>query len=312
MNEQLHARAADYLLLRSMRGYQPSDHAWLIRDYLDFLDQEGLSTINVTNALAWACLPHNASPRWRSRRLAVVRSFGVHVHASHPDLAEVIPTGLLPARVVRPTPYLYSAQQVRSLITQARTLSPDLRGHTLGAIIGLMAATGMRTAEAIALNTEHVDADKATILVRGKGGTQRLLPVHPTTIMALDRYRSTVRRLLMTAAPREDALFLSPAGKRLVANTVQQAFRKVATACDFRPDPGSGPPRLYDLRHSFAVNTLIDAHRSGDGVDARVAALTTYLGHRSPAHTYWYFSASPELLHLVSDRIEQRAQEGRS
>ena len=310
MNEQLRACAADHLLLRSMRGYQPSDHAWLIRDYLDFLDQEGMSTIDVTNALAWACLPHNASPRWRSRRLAVIRSFAAHVHASHPDLAEVIPAGLIPARVVRPTPYLYSAQQVRALITQARTLSPDLRGHTLGAIIGLMAATGMRTAEAIALNTEHVDADKATILVRGKGGTQRLLPVHPTTITALDRYRSTARRLLMTA-PLTDALFLNPAGTRPVANTVQQAFRKVATACDLRPAPGSGPPRLYDLRHSFAVNTLIDAHRSGDDVDARVASLATYLGHRSPAHTYWYFSASPELLHLVSDRIEQHAQEGR-
>lgn len=310
MNEQLRASAADYLLLRTVRGYQPSDHAWLIRDYLDFLDQEGLSTIKITNALTWACLPQNASPRWRNRRLAVIRFFGAHVHASDPDLAELIPAGLLPARVVRPTPYLYSAQQVGALITQARTLTPDLQGHTLGAIIGLMAATGMRTAETIALNTEHVDCDKGTILVRGKGGTQRLLPVHPSTIIALDRYRMTVRRLLMTA-PREAALFLSPAGTRPVANTVQQAFRKVATACDLRPEPGSGPPRLYDLRHSFAVNTLIDAHRSGDDVDARVASLATYLGHRSPAHTYWYLSASPELLHLVSDRVTQHAQEGR-
>lgn len=311
MNERLRTSAADYLLLRSLRGYQPSDQAWLIRDYLDFLDQEGLSTIRITNALAWACLPANASPRWRSRRLAVIRLFVAHLHASDPDLAELIPAGLLPSRVVRPAPYLYSADQVGALIDEARTLSPALRGHTLGAIIGLMAATGMRTVEALRLNTEHVDTEQATILVRGKGGTQRLLPVHTSTITALGRYRTTARRLLMTA-PRDDAFFISPAGTRPVANTVQQAFREVATACDLRPEPGNRKPRLYDLRHTFAVNSLIDAHRSSDGVDALIAALATYLGHRSPIHTYWYLSASPELLHLVSDRIEQHIQKDRS
>lgn len=311
MNEPLRASAADYLLLRSLRGYQPSDQPWLIRDYLDFLDQEGVSTIKITNALAWACLPANASPRWRNRRLAVIRLFAAHLHASDPDLAELIPAGLLPARVVRPAPYLYSAEQVGTLIDEAQTLSPALRGHTLGAIIGLMAATGMRTFEALALNTDHVDNERATILVRGKGGTQRLLPVHPSTIMALDRYRTTVHRTLMTA-PRDDALFISPAGLRPVANTVQQAFREVATACHLRREAGSKRPRLYDLRHTFAVNSLIDAHRGGDGVEARIAALASYLGHGNPVHTYWYLTASPELLHLVSDRVEQHIQQGRS
>ncbi|MEO7017722.1 MAG: tyrosine-type recombinase/integrase [Leifsonia sp.] len=310
MNEQLRASAADHLRLRIARGYQPGDHAWLLRDFLDFLDREDLTTIKTTNALTWACLPKDAGPRWRSQRLAVVRVFAAHVHASDPDLAELIPAGLLPARVVRPTPYLYSVEQVAALIDQARTLRPELRGHTLGAIIGLMAATGMRTAEALALDTEHVDSAQATILVRGKGGTRRLLPVHPSTIMALAHYRSTARQLLM-AAPRDNSFFLSQAGTRPVANTVQRSFREVATGCDLPLEPGNGKPRLYDLRHSFAVSTLIDAHRSGDGVDARVAALATYLGHRSPIHTYWYLSASPELLHLVSDRVEQHVQEGR-
>lgn len=308
MNERLRASAADYLLLRSLRGYQPGDQPWLLRDYLDFLDQQGLTTIRITNALAWACLPEGAGPRWRSQRLAVIRLFAAHLHASDPDLAELIPAGLLPARTVRPAPYLYSAEQVRALINRARALTPALTGHTLAAIIGLMAATGMRTAEALALNTEHVDTGQATILIRGKGGTQRLLPVHASTITALSSYRTTARWLLMTA-PRDDALFLSAAGTRSVANTVQQAFREVATACDLRPGPGGRQARLYDLRHTFAVNTLIDAHRDGVGVDARVGALATYLGHRSPIHTYWYLSASPELLHLVADHVEQHIQE---
>lgn len=153
----------------------------MLRDYLDFLDQQGLSTITTTNALAWACLPKSASARWRSQRLAVVRLFAAHLHANDPDLTELIPAGLLPARIVRPAPYLYSAEQIRALIDRARTLSTALVGHTLGTIIGLIAATGMRTAEALALNTGHVDTTQATILVRGKGGTQRLLPVHSST-----------------------------------------------------------------------------------------------------------------------------------
>lgn len=310
MNERLRAGASDYLRLRGLRGYQPGDHAWMIRDYLAFLDQEGLGTIEITNALAWACLPTGASPRWRNRRLGVIRLLAAHLHASDPSLAELIPPGLLPARVVRPAPHLYSAEQVGALITQACVLSPPLRGHTLSTIIGLMAATGMRTAEALALDTDHVDTTQSTILIRGKGGTQRLLPVHASTINALCRYRTTARHLL-AAAPRDSALFLSPAGKRPVANTVQQAFRDVATACGLRAEPGSRQPRLYDLRHTFAVNTLIDAHRSGNGVDAQIAALATYLGHCSPIHTYWYLSASPELLHLVSDRVEQHIREGR-
>jgi integrase len=108
--------------------------------------------------------------------------------------------------------------------------------------------------------------------------------------------------------PYDDAFFVGPSGVRPLANTVQQGFRRVATACHVQPGPGNRNPRLHDLRHSFAVNTLIDAHRSGYGIDARIAALATYLGHSSPIHTYWDLSASPELLQLVSDRIETHVQ----
>ena len=305
MSELLRKSAVDYLLLRSLRGYQPGDQTWLIRDYLDFLDQHGFSTITVANALAWACLPVNTRSRWRNQRLAIIGLFAAHIHASAPDIAELIPPGLLPARVVRAAPYLYSSSQVDALIGEAGILKPALQGQTLATIIGLMSATGIRTAEALALNTADVDTEQETILVRGKGGKQRLLPVHDSTLTALARYGKGCRGLM---TPHDDALFVSPTGCRPLANTVQQAFRRVATACHLQPGPGNRNPRLHDLRHTFAVNTLIDAHRSGYGIDARIAALATYLGHGSPIHTYWYLSASPELLQLVSDRIERHAQ----
>ena len=305
MNELLRASAADYLLLRKLRGYQPGDQVWLLRDYLDYLDAHGFTTITVENAVAWACLPVNARSRWHAERLTVLRLFAGHLHASAPDRAELIPLGLLPSRVVRTAPYLYSSNQVEALIGQAGTMRPALLGQTLATVIGLMAATGMRTAEALSLNTTDVDAEFATIVVRGKGGRQRVLPVQASTLSALAEYVTTSRAVMK---PSDDALFVSPAGLRPLANTIQQAFRRVATACQLQPGLGQRKPRLHDLRHTFAVNTLIDAHRSGTGIDARIAALATYLGHSSPIHTYWYLSASPELLHIVSERLEQYAQ----
>ena len=306
MNESLRKSAVEYLLLRSLRGYQPGDQPWLIRDYLDFLDRQGFSTITVGSALTWACLPVNARSRWRNQRLAVIRLFAAHLHAGDPDIAELIPSGLLPTRVMRTAPYLYSPGQVETLVGEAATLRPALQGETLATIIGLMAATGMRTAEAIALNTADVDVAQGTILVRGKGGKQRLLPVHDSTITALGCYATRSRALMRM--PLDDAFFVSPAGSRPLANTVQQAFRRVTTACHLQPGPGQRKPRLHDLRHTFAVNTLIDAHRDGSGTEARIAALATYLGHSSPVHTYWYLSASPELLQLVSDRLDKHVQ----
>jgi site-specific recombinase XerD len=188
MSELLRKNAVAYLSLRSLRGYQPCDQAWLIREYLDFLDLHGFSSITVTNALAWACLPLNARSRWRNQRLTVIRLFAAHIHTNAPDTAELIPPGLLPARVVRAAPHLYSSGQVDALIGIAGTLKPVLRGQTLATIIGLMAATGMRTAEALALNRADVDTEQGTILVRGKGGRQRLLPVQDSTLTALARY----------------------------------------------------------------------------------------------------------------------------
>src|SRR5665647_2768310 len=124
MSELLRKNAVDYLFLRSLRGYQPCDQAWLIAEYLDFLDQHGFSAITVTNALAWACLPVNTRSRLRNQRLTVIRLFAAHIHAKAPDIAELIPPGLLPARVVRTAPYLYSSGQVDALIGEAGTLKP--------------------------------------------------------------------------------------------------------------------------------------------------------------------------------------------
>lgn len=312
MPDLLRKYAEDYLNLRARRGYQPGDTRWVIRNYLDHLDGQGCACITIADALAWSCLPEHVSPVWHNERLGIIRGFAIYVHAIDPDAADLIPARLVPGRRDRVTPYLYTAAQVTSLMDRAENLQPVLRGCTLTTILGLMAATGIRTAEALALNIEDVDSDRHTILVRGKGGAQRLLPVHHSTIAALNRYRVRVNQNIRKS-PGDDAFFRDPVGKRPVVNTIQRTFRAVATACGLgKIQPGGRMPRMYDLRHSFAVNTLIDAHRTGADVDERVTTLATYLGHRSTNYTYWYLTASPELLHLVGDRIEKYFQKGQS
>jgi integrase len=308
MSASLRRWAADYLALRARVGYRTDDHRRLLASFLGYLDEQHSSTIRVCDALAWATQPDQSTSGWRAHRLAAVRCFAAHIHASEPDTADLIPAGLLPARRNRHAPYLYTDTQITMLILGAQQLVPTVWGQTMATFIGLMAATGMRTSEAVGLDTTSLDGRSGTIRVLGKGGAYRLLPVHPSTVTALSDYIRISRELV--GAPPTGSLFVTQQGTRPSANRVQQAFRKVADGCRLPIPPGRRAPRLHDLRHTFAVNTLLDAHRAGVDVDARIALLVTYLGHVTPANTYWYLTASPELLALVNDLV-QTHQQGR-
>jgi integrase len=302
----LRASAREYLAWRRAMGYRLSRHEGLIGQFLDYLDHRQEPRISVEQALAWACLPDSAHPRWHATRLAAIRGFAAHVHTHNAEAAELIPAGLLPSRVERAVPYLYTPAQVSGLIDRARTLAPTVRGLTLATVIGLMAATGVRIGEALALNTTSLDVAAATLAVTGKYGKARRIPVHPSTTAALTSYMRTSRALV--GSPHDQALFVTVNSTRPLAGNVEKAFRTLTMACRLPPGTGHNPPRLHDLRHSFAVNTLIAAHRAGVDVDARIAALATYLGHVSPTSTYWYLTASTELLDLVNDRVEAHHQ----
>ncbi len=231
-----------------------------------------------------------------------MRGLAAHVHARDPHAAELIPAGLLPAHVARVTPHLYTAEQIQALLQAAQSLQPAVRAHTTATVIALMAAAGLRIGEALGLDTDDLDVQASTITVTGKYAKKRRLPVHASTITALTTYLQVSRQLV--GSPRDHALFVTLNATRPRANNVETAFRTLTRACGLLPSPGARAARLHDLRHSFAVNTLLDAHRTGVDVDARIAALATYLGHVSPISTYWYLTASPELLDLVNDRIE--------
>jgi integrase len=145
------------------------------------------------------------------------------------------------------------------------------------------------------------------LTVTGKRGKRRLVPLHPTTLEALTDYERVRAPRAAPAGP----FFIGINGRRLSGHAARALFRALAHDCQLQTRPGCGPPRLHDMRHRFAVNSLIDAHRASEDVDARVATLADYLGHVDPVSTYWYLTASAELMGVVSERVAAFHQKGR-
>lgn len=299
MSVELRAAAADYLAGRRARGYRLEDHDSLIAGFLDGLEARAVTTISVADAVAFA----RDTPAVRRRpavRLHVIRGLAAYVHALDPTAAELIPDRLITGRATRAIPYLYTAEQTVKLMDRAADLRPEPFAAAIHTLIGLVATTGLRSGEALGLNVEDLDRDGQLLRVVGKYGKQRLVPLHPTTIDAWDAY---MRMRATTPAAPTGALLVGPRGGRLNSVTAHALFRSVVNDCGLETRPGCSPPRLHDFRHSFAVNSLVDAHRQGVDVDARIAVLATYLGHVDPANTYWYLTASPELMALVTERM---------
>jgi len=293
---------ADYLAVRRALGFKLARQERLLAQFVDYLERAGQEVVSVEHALAWATLPAGRSRAWWADRLSVVRGFAVHLHTLDPA-HQVPPRGLLPSWPCRATPYLYSGQEINALITATRALRFAHRRATYRTLIGLLAATGMRVGEAIALDRRDLDAEQGALLVRhGKFGKSRELPLHPSTVEALARYLRRPDRPQAAASP---ALFVSSTGSRLAYCDVQRTFRRLARSAGLAPRSASCRPRLHDLRHSFAVRTILDGYRDGADVDARLTLLSTYLGHVDPKATYWYLSAAPELLELAARRLER-------
>ncbi|WP_404924641.1 tyrosine-type recombinase/integrase [Mesorhizobium sp. ORM16] len=295
---------ADYLAMRRALGYTLVRSEKLLAQFLTYLEAQGEDHLTTKTALTWAMLPAGADRSWMSARLSVVRRFATHLRGIEPA-TEVPPCDLLPGRSCQATPYLYSQEDVIALMTATAALRTPHREATYRTLIGLLAVTGMRVGEAIGLDRDDFDAVGGGLTIRrGKSGKSRELALHPSTVAAVGNYLR--RRDRPRRPPNTPALFVSPAGTRLLYVNVQNTFQKLVCRVGIAPRSAGCRPRLHDLRHAFAVRTLLDAYRDGGDPGRRLALLSTYLGHVDPGKTYWYLSAAPELLQLAGDRLERR------
>jgi len=297
---------ADYLTMRRSLGYKMDKAERLLGQFTAFAGERGETHIRSETALVWATKPPGAAAIWTSRRLAEVRLFARHLQTLDPR-TEVPPADLLPAQVRRATPYLYSPQEIAALMQATMILRGSHVQATYRTLIGLLAATGMRIGEAISLDRDDFDAGSGMVTIRhGKFDKARALPLHPSTITALDNYLRRDDRPRPAGMP---PLLINSRGKRLRYNTVQPIFHKLLHHCVIAPRSAACRPRIHDLRHSFAVSTIVDDYRSGNP-GSHLAILSTYLGHANPGATYWYLSAAPELLGLAGERLERHLAGG--
>jgi integrase len=237
----------------------------------------------------------------------MVRGFAAWLSTIDPR-TEVPASRLLPARRRRPKPHIFTEQETSRLIAEAARLteSKGPRALTCATLIGLLAATGLRPAEAVALDRADVDLENGILSIRQtKFGKSRFVPVSDSTLEALARYAK--KRDESWPQRRSDAFFISARGERLVGSTVRRTFARISITVGLRP-PSEGQrsgrgPRLQDFRHSFATRRLIEWYRAGLDVGQELPKLATYLGHVDVNHTYWYIEAVPELLQLATERL---------
>ena len=301
---------ARYLIVRRALGTRLQEPATTLGYFVDFLDLQGSKFITTDLALRWACQPKHVQRATWARRLTMVRQFAAWLSAFDPR-TEVPPKRLLNVRHRRSKPYIYTEQQIDHLMIEAALLpSPmGLRAFTYVTLIGLLAVTGIRPGEVVALNLSDVDLKNGILVIRQtKFGKSRFVPIDDSTCSALSDYAN--RRNKLYARLQTNSFFVSERGTRLSLGSARRTFAKVSCAVGLRTAKGGcrigRGPRLQDFRHTFATRRIIKWYQAGLDVNRELPKLTSYLGHSNVSHTYWYIEAVPELLQLATEHISRQ------
>ena len=289
MSRSLLSWAREYLAHRRLMGYRLRREGELLLQFGQYARRRGERRLTRELALRWAQLPRQAARAYWVRRLSIVRGFARYVAAF--EARHQVPSAkALGPRPPRPMPYLYGPAQIRLLLQRARGLSGGLRPHTYATLLGLLACTGLRIGEALRLTLADVDWEQSVIRVReSKYHTTRLVPIHASTLQRLRTYaRKRQRRF-----PDAQTFFVSRRGRALADGVVHRRFSQLRAGLTSR----HRQPRLHDLRHTFACRVLRrELKGPRPASENRLAVLSRYLGHNRVEHTYWYLTATPELL----------------
>jgi integrase/recombinase XerD len=296
--------------MRRALGFKLETHGPRLMSFVGFCEERGASRVTTDLAVEWATRTASDSEAYQARRLDVVRIFARHLQALDPS-TEVPPGDVLSRRQWRIPPYLYCPEEIAALLDATGVLRPAIRAATWRTLIGLLAVTGMRKAEACHLIRDDVDLETRTLVIRdSKFGKSRLVFLHPTAAGALRAYERARDKAI--PGPQADTFLVNSRGRPLNTHNIQRTFTVLAAEAGIQAPAGRRAPRLHDLRHSFTVATMLDFYRDGEDVQARLPVLSTWLGHVDPKSTYWYLQAVPELLTLAAGRLETAGQDGQA
>lgn len=300
----------EYLDLRRALGFKLREAGKGLLNFVTFMEQHHAAYITHPLALTWAQQPVSVQPAEWARRLSYVRIFARHRSATDPR-TQIPPAGLLPFRPKRARPHLYADDEIKALLSAALRLPSrgGMQPWTYHALFGLLSVSGLRIGEASNLKLPDVDLKAAVLTIHGaKFGKSRLVPLHASTCRVLADYIAR-RERAWSARPVSSYLFVSNRGNRLDGAQIRRTFYALSRQIGLRGPFDSHGPRLHDMRHRFAVQTLLRWYHTEEDVERRLPVLSTYLGHAHIADTYWYLSSWPELMRAAMLRLERRWEE---
>ena len=300
----------EYLEMRRALGFKLRETGKGLDDFVRFMERRKAPYITQALALTWAQQPSNVQPAYWGQRLSYIRGFANYRSVTDPR-TQIPPDGLLPFHPRRARPYLYSEAEINSLLEAAlkmpcRYERGKLRPWVYHCLLGLLSVSGLRLGEACNLEVQDVDLNAALLTIRGaKFGKTRLVPLHATTCTVLANYISR-RKRHWAGRTVSSYLFVSSTGNRLDSGDVHRTFYELSRQIGLRGPSDSHGPRLHDMRHRFATNTLVQWYRSDEDPERRLPVLSAYLGHVHVADTQWYLDSSPELMREAMRRLERR------
>lgn len=310
---ELESGLETYLAARSALGYRDYFLRRLLQDFVRcVIDRRDDGPIRAQTAVAWACATSSRNGTSRlAYRLSAARGFLRHLRASFPD-TEVPESGML-KKSPRRNPYSFSNEQIADLLEVARSVGPagSLRPYTYETIVGLLASTGIRVGEAIRLKVGDVDLDSCPprLEIReSKFFKSRVVPVHSTTADKLRHYSKLRTKMGYDGPPH--AFFVSEQREHLGYGALRSWFCRATRDLGARSANGQRAPTLHALRHHFAVERLTVWCQQGASVRDLAPHLSVYLGHASPAESYWYLTATPELLMTAGVSFQTYATSG--
>lgn len=295
----------DYIELRRALGAKMHATKYHLLDFVSFLETRNTCVITTKLSLEWSQLPASVKQSAWHKRLESVRGFA-KFYKGIDARTEVPAPNLLHRGKPRVRPYIYTDSEIQGILQAALNLpgASFLKRQTYHCLFGLLCVSGMRISEVLNLRVENVDFNAGILKVeKSKFGKSRLIPLHESTQRVLAAYMS--HRDTALKGQVNDYFFISEAGKQLNQHTTRYIFYSILKRIGSPRQKKKCGPRLHDLRHRFAIETLLNWYRTGQDVERCLPVLSTYLGHLNIEHTYWYLTACPELMGLAVQRLEK-------
>jgi integrase len=305
----LRTRVRQYLSERRRLGFQLRSMGYALTSFAQYIDHgHHTGPLKVELMADWARQDRASSndPRTWARRLKILRPFMCWLQQFEPRTE--VPEDAIFGRVgERSTPHIYHEKEIIDLLAAAHQLSPALRGSTYETLFGLLASTGLRLSEATHLRNIDVDLKTGMLTIRRtKFAKSRQVPIHPSTLDALRRYRRIRDHWIEIA--EEKPFFVGTRGQRLgqelSTRQVDRVFATLRAQLAWLNRGAHSTPRVHDLRHTFVVRRMLAWQAEGKDIDQAMLGLSTYVGHAMVTNTYWYLTAVPDLMANAAAKFE--------